>query len=162
MRLGWRGVLGTFAVIAVASSALGCESDPTCSAEDHGLGSARKLTVRELPTAVAKPGPCATSRLDVLGSQAELDAAYADLGLSGDGVSVDFARERVILREGVPTQSIAWASAKEDTAVLGLVACLNATTSPSCIVNLVAVPALVTRVETRSCDPVRCGSPPPR
>ncbi|MBX3205804.1 MAG: hypothetical protein KF764_12095 [Labilithrix sp.] len=111
----------------------------------------------------------------MIASDDELKRFYAELGAvsSADTAdagglpaypSVDFTRERVIVREGVASEGIHWAVASEGTCVLGLLGCGSEATPPSCVVNVIAVPALVTTVETRKCDPVNCTglqAPPP-
>lgn len=72
--------------------------------------------------------------------------------------TVDFTRERVIVREGPGNQAISWTVAQGDTALLGLLSC-RAPERPSCVVNVIAVPASITRAEARTCDPVACGMP---
>jgi hypothetical protein len=97
----------------------------------------------------------------VIASQEDLDRLNTEIGVRGDGdagTAVDFARERVLVREGVGGEGILWAVETGETAVVGLQRCSSPTT-PSCYVEVIAVPALVSRVESRACDAVPCGSP---
>lgn len=82
-------------------------------------------------------------------------------GGSPEYPSVDFSREHVIVREGAGNEGISWVVASGETGVLGLLSCIGTAIS-SCAVNVIAVPASITRAESRTCDPVRCGVPPPR
>ncbi|MBX3196827.1 MAG: hypothetical protein KF894_01620 [Labilithrix sp.] len=69
----------------------------------------------------------------------------------------------MIVREGPAHEGISWVVAHGETAVLGLLACMGPIT-PSCVVNVIAVPAQVSSAETRKCDAVACGglqAPPP-
>jgi hypothetical protein len=103
----------------------------------------------------------------VIASEADLRALYDELGsvTSADGSvsdggmaetpAVDFARERVIVREG-PIQTIAWAVTQNEKAVIGLLGCFSPSPASTCSVDVVAIPSLVTAVESRTCDPVKC------
>ena len=150
----------------------GCNTTTSCTPEDYDLASATRLAVRELPGRARTPGKCEKERLDVVGSDADLRRLYEELGLLAlpDGAppeagpieypAVDFGRERVIVREGAGNQAISWAVADGETGVLGLLSC-GTPQAPSCVVNVIAVPAPIARAETRTCDPVGCGRPHP-
>lgn len=157
--------------VAVVVGAVACTTSASpCTPEEHGLGGAIALTPRPLPGRPAVPGECARARIEVLSSDAELSALYEELGINAgatvsDGGAVeypvvDFSRERVIVREGVGTEAISWAVANGEIGVLGLLSCTGPQ-APSCVVNVIAVEAAITRVESRTCDPVRCGLPRP-
>jgi hypothetical protein len=156
-------LLTTALVGAVLGSGGGCGATP-CTPEEQGLGSATPLTIRQLPGRPTTSGACAHPRLEVISSQEELQRLYEELGVvasessdAGDSSLVDFTRERVIVREGISGEGISWAVQRGETGYVGLLACGDATRS-SCIVNVVAVPALITRVESRTCDAVACGA----
>ena len=157
-------VTGSFAVaMSAALGGGGCGPDSSCTPEDLGLGGATMLTLRRLPEPKPTRGACARPRVEVISSPEALQAVYNDIDVSpGDadgGVSsVDFTRERVIVREGVSGQGISWAVARGEQGFVGLLACRRADTS-SCIVEVVAVSAPITSVETRTCDFVSCGPP---
>ncbi len=164
---------GTFTCALLAavciSAAAACEPE-ACTPEQHGLGGATLVTPRELPGRAATPGDCKPPRTEVISTEAELRRLYEELGLvtssddgtshagSGEYPSVDFSREHVIVREGSGSYGISWVAAKGETGFLGLLSCLGPTPA-SCVVDVIAVPASITRVETRTCDPVRCGRP---
>jgi len=171
-----RIVAGLCALVSAGiafGSAGACTGTTECTPEELGLTGAARLEVRELPGRAVADGPCASPRTDVIASDAELRRLYEELGLVSmpDGAApesgpieyptVDFSRERVIVREGPGNQGISWVAAKGDSGVLGLLACYGTTTTSSCVVNVVAVPTLITRAETRTCDAVRCGAPAP-
>lgn len=148
-------------VILGAVLAPGCTSSE-CTPENHDLGEAPRLTLRMLPGRSTTDGPCAKDGLRVLTSEAELQQAYEPLGIKPGDESypvVDFARERVIVNESSRTEGLSWAVQQGDTAVVGLLGC-GLAPPVTCAVQLGAVTALVTRVESRTCEPVRCGPPP--
>jgi len=166
------GVLWTLVSAGIALGAAGaCTDTPECTPEEQGLTGAARLGVRELPGRAATNGPCAGQRTEVIASDAELRRLYEELGLVSkpDGAApesgpieyptVDFSRERVIVREGPGNQGISWVAAKGEAGVLGLLSCYG-TTASSCAVNVIAVQAPITHAETRTCDPVGCGRSP--
>lgn len=157
---------------ALAAAAAGaCTSTAQCTPEEYGLENATRLTTRELPAPETTESECPNPRVEIVGSDAELRALYDRLGMftssseSAPGEepaeypSVDFSRERVIVREGHADEGISWAVADGDTATVGLLGCMRTGPMGMCSVTLLAVPALVTQVESRTCDPVRCGAP---
>ena len=153
------------APLALLSVTAACEPG-ACTPEEQGLDDTVRLAPRELPGRAAKAGACTAVRLEVITSDSELHRLYGELGIgggegSGDYPNVDFSRERVIVREGAAGETIAWAVARGDTAVLGLASCAGQRPPPSCVVNVIAVAAPITRVETRTCEPVGCAPPRP-
>jgi hypothetical protein len=149
--------------LAVALSTSACEDHAACTPEEKGLGNAATLAIRHLGVTPGRGSACERPRIEVVASAADLERTYADLrdgGLDGGDTAVDFARERVIVRQGVYGQGISWAVAQGETAIVGLLACKSTRVdSPACYEEVIAIPAVVTRVEARSCDPVGCGGP---
>jgi hypothetical protein len=154
MRHGLPGVL----VIGATLGLLSCASVEKCEPETFGYNDAQRVTFRALPAPDAQSKPCARTRLDVLATQAELEGVYTDLALL-PAPAVDFARERVIVREGAPGGTT-WAVASGEVAVLGLRACTVAAAQGGCVVEIVAVASAIQRAETRTCEPVGCGVQP--
>ncbi|MBX3216956.1 MAG: hypothetical protein KF850_33295 [Labilithrix sp.] len=155
---------------AVVRAAVGCGPSP-CTPEEFDLGGATRVTPRDLPGLAATSAACKNPRVDVVSSDDELRRLYDDMTVeaeaavdAGESVSppptdlpvVDFTRERVIVREGPAHEGISWVVAQRETAVLGLLSCMGLAI-PSCVVNVIAVPAQVSSVETRKCDAVACG-----
>lgn len=134
----------------------GC-SRSSCTPEDHGLGDATRLAPRELPGRAPTAEPCSRPRLEVLTSDAELTRLNDELSVTKPE-PVDFTRERVIVREGPANEAIAWTVARDDAGVIGLLSC-GGVPKTGCVVNVIAVPALITRADSRTCDPVGCGGP---
>ena len=151
----------------VAGMGIGCEP-AQCTPEEHGLQDATRLTPRSLvQKTISSERACAKAGVTIISSEAELRAFLDELAPSTNGTAayptVDFDRERVLVREGVGGEGIAWAVVKGETSVVGLLAC-GGTPESSCAVDVVAVPAIIARVEARKCNPVGCGptQPPPR
>ena len=157
--------LVAFAIFAMSGGSGGCGPTP-CTPDENGLGEATLLTRRDLPGRPSVAGHCTRPRVEVIASDSELRRFYDELAAAPDGgaptaieyPSVDFTRERVIVREGSGTEGVSWAVAQGETGVLGLLSC-GGLQAASCVVNVIAVPALITRAETRTCDPVGCGPP---
>ncbi|MBX3260954.1 MAG: hypothetical protein KIS78_14665 [Labilithrix sp.] len=156
---------------AVVASLVGGACGPSpCTPEEFDLGGAARLTPRTLQGRPASAEACERPRVVVIRSEDELRRLYDELagatpdaGATSDVPAVDFARESVIVREGSAQEGISWIVARGDTGVLGLLSCMGLVT-PSCVVDVVAVPALLTSAETRKCDAVACGglqAPPP-
>ena len=163
------------ALVAAASLSVGgaCTSSNACSPDDHGLGDAKVLAVRPLPGRPSTPGACARPRVQLIASEGELRAFYDELGGvpmedgglpdggAGELPSVDFSKERIIVREGPGDEGAAWVVSQNNSAILGVFSCFTTVQkSPSCAVSVIAVPQVVDRAESRMCDPVRCGAPP--
>lgn len=156
-------------IAAMTAAPGGCGQTP-CTPEEHGLAGATRLTLRQLPGRAATPDvPCTRPRIEVVSSDEELRRLYDELASPDGGApasgaveypAVDFTRERVIVREGPSTQGISWAVAQGETGFIGLLSC-GGVQNTGCVVNVVAVPALITRAESRTCDPVGCGNPMP-
>jgi hypothetical protein len=91
-------------------------------------------------------------------------AVLPDGGLVAPGQvelpAVDFARERVIVREGVQGEGISWAVNRGDTDVVGLLSCVDTDPKPSCFLEVIAVASVATRAESRKCLAVGCGQSP--
>jgi hypothetical protein len=159
---GFVGATGLVVAYSMFAANGACGPTP-CTPDEQGLGDATFLTIRQLSGPPAKPGACAHPRIDVISSGDELQQVYDELGFTpsdadGGAASVDFTRERVIVREGVSGEGISWAVAQGDTGYIGLLACGRADRS-ACTVNIIAVPALINRAESRTCDRVGCGVP---
>ncbi len=154
----------TGAVVTATAGAQGC-GDTSCTAENHGLGDAPALALRTLPGKVNTEVPCAAEGVRLLASEAELQALYDTLEVAPENRPVvDFARERVIVNETMKSEGLNWAVQRGETAIVGLLGC-GFHQGTTCVIQVSAVPALVTGVEARTCDPVRCGTPrltPPR
>src|SRR5262249_23591463 len=97
----------------------------------------------------------------VISSDEELHKFYDALGDASPAgyPAVDFSHERVIVREGPSDGAIAWAVAQGDTCVIGLLGCAGYT-ALACSTDVIAISALVTRAESRTCPPVSCGPAP--
>lgn len=151
-------------VLLVTGSACGTTE---CTPEANGFEGAARLNHRVITQRVETPGDCQRPRVEVIATEDELRTLYDELRVaSGDGGAdggpsdhpvVDFSRERVIVRAGPGKQGIAWSVAQGETATLGLAECIGAETT--CAIDVVAVPSLVTRAETRVCDALSCGRP---
>jgi len=143
-----------------------------CTPDEHDLGEAPSLTLRALPGRTTYDGPCATSRTMVISSEAELRAYYESLGVvaQADGAppplpaieypTVDFSQERVVVSESSMGEGMVWAVRQQDSVVVGLLGCGASAAAPTtCVIQLAAVPALVTKAESRKCGAVGCGQP---
>src|SRR5690606_11854956 len=120
------------AAILGAMGAGACDSTRECTPEEYDLEHAARLTPRELPGPPVSESDCTNPRIEVIASDAELRKLYQDLGMLAldDGTppegqpveypSVDFTRERVIVREGRTDEGISWTVADGEKAVLGL------------------------------------------
>lgn len=159
--------LGAAIALVVLSAGPACGA-PDCTPEEHGLDGAVLLTVRPLP-GVSTPEACTKPRIELIRSEADLRRLYEELVVAssdaGGGAeievpSVDFSRERVIVREGRSGEGITWAVARGETVTVGLLSC-RGVRATSCAVDVIAVPAPVERVEARTCEPVGCGAPRP-
>ncbi len=158
----WK-LLVTAAVGALASAALAfgpaCTGTSPCTPEEHGLEGATRLALRVLPGHEATGAACAADRVALIASEAELRTFYEGLGLApADQPTVDFSRERVLISESSKNEGINWAVLRGQTGVGGLLGCT--VPSPStCVTQVRAVSSLITKVESRTCDPVHCGRP---
>ena len=151
----------------VAGTGIGCEP-AQCTPEEYGLADATRLTPRKLENhTVSFERACAKAGVRMIGSEAELRAFLDELAVATNRAAtyptVDFTRERVVVREGVIGEGIAWAVAKGETGVVGLLEC-GGSARFTCSVDIVAVPAVLTGIDARKCNPVACGTtqPPPR
>jgi hypothetical protein len=164
------GLIGVVAVVVRLSSACGPSS---CDPEEFDLEDAKVLVARALPGETLEAG-CFKPGVRVIASEVELQQLYQDVGLlvvadggpsklsSGDYPVVDFSHERVVVSEATAGEGIQWAVAQGDTAVVGLAGCRTSRASSLCTVTLGAVDALVTRVESRTCNNVLCGQVTPK
>lgn len=153
----------------IASGA--CGPSP-CTPEEFDLGGAPRVTPRDLAGRAPVFDACTDARVEVVRTEADLRRLYEQLASrDADGgtpaavdlPAVDFSRESVIVREGPANEGISWVVAQGETAVLGLLSCMGPIT-PSCVVNVIAVPVAVSSAEARKCDAVACGglqAPPP-
>jgi hypothetical protein len=142
-------VIAGFAPSCTSSSAI-------CTPENAGLSSKLEVTPRSLQGRAQAAGPC-TPGVQVIRSDADLRATYAGFGVSTPP-PVDFAKESVILREADATNEIAWTVVQGDVATLGLQGC-GGVTGGTCGDSVLAVPAILSRVDTHVCDPVNCKLP---
>lgn len=153
-----------FAVLTgLALCEAGCEPS-ACTPDDQGFGDAQRLAIRPLDKRSSSVA-CASPRVEVLASEEELRRLFDLLGPNTDGgagpPAVDFARERVIVRESPSGESMSWAVAEGETATVGVLACVRPPqTPPSCLVEIIAVPSIVTRVDAKRCTAVACGGRP--
>lgn len=157
----WK-LLVTAAVGALASSALafgpGCSGTSPCTPEEHDLEGATRLALRVLPGRESSSA-CAEARVALIASEAELRTFYEGLGVApADQPTVDFSRERVIVSESSKNEAINWAVVRGETGVVGLLGCTLPSRS-TCVTQVRAVSSLITKVESRTCDPVHCGQP---
>ena len=150
---------GPVAIAGAMASSSACEHD-ICSPDDFGIEEPQ-LLLRALP-GIDYAGECKRPRLALISSEEDLRALYDELKLFDPRVSaaevptVDFTRERVLLTESDSGEGIQWAVARNQAAIVGLARCLLPANEPRCVVQVRTVPALVSSVESRTCDPVRC------
>lgn len=163
------GALGVAVFATTRPLALtGCGNPEACTPANHGVGDWPLVTTR----AIGKKGPidgtCKNARIEVITTQADLDRVYANLtpltdiedgGVPVAPTPVDFAMEHVIVREGISSAGISWTVVRGDTAVVGILGCGTQAVDRTCLVEILGVPASVTRFETRECESVGCGSP---
>ena len=151
-----------FVIPPAVVAPLACSSSASCEPTTFGLQSSRALVIRALTSGALFQSSCVTTRFDVISSQADLDALYVSLSVdtSADaGKFVDFATERVVVREGSADEGISWGVDANGVGVFGILSCGSTNRQPTCATVVVAVDALIVRAETRTCDPVGCGDP---
>lgn len=158
----WK-LLVTAAVGALASAALAfgpaCTGTSPCTPEEHGLEGATRLALRVLPGRDGTGSACVADRVALIASEAELRTLYEGLGVApADVPAVDFSRERVIVSESSKNEGINWAVVRGETGVVGLLGC-TVPSSSTCVTQVRAVSSLITKVDSRTCDPVHCGQP---
>jgi hypothetical protein len=153
-------VVAVFAAGVIAASA-SCGNQPSCSAEKSGFSSSEEVTPRALPSRAADQNAC-NPHLTLVTNADDLAKAYAALSLEEDaGVAppaVDFTHETVVVREDTLAQGVSWVAVRGSVVTLGLQGCL--TPADGCTTTIFAVPAVVTSINTQSCDPVSCGFTP--
>jgi len=131
----------------------GCAKDRVvCTPETAGLGDQARLVRQALAGLDSKPD-CVV-HVDLVRTQADLDAAYAKLGLSAP-TTVDFARQTVVLREALDTQPIAWIVGKDGTVTIGSQACAGAANG-TCSVTVFSVDGVLTKAEAYACEDIGC------
>jgi hypothetical protein len=167
--VGLAGALGALSFTAVpVSSFVACAPEQSvCTPDNTGHGGQRTLTRRDLPGVADKP--TCNPHVEAIATADDLRRAYEaeglpvadpDGGASAPGAialpAVDFTRESVILREATDAQPIVWMVVTGSTATVGTQGCVGAGTG-ACVVQLIAVDALLTKADGYSCEDLRCG-----
>ena len=148
-----RLVSAALAIVGIALASCGTEPGE-CSASASGFGGAPVVKLDLLPTPIVAAGNACRSRLDVLRTQTELEAAYAELGLAG-APAVDFARQVVVVRVSIDAAGVNWSVLDKSGIVVGLRGCTTST--DACSATFYTAPAPVTSIDSRTCDAVPCG-----
>ena len=157
----------SFATGNVSSFVACAPEQSACTPESSGHGGERTLVRRDLQGVADKP--MCNPHVEAIVTADDLRRAYEasgqpisdpDGGASAPGAiglpAVDFTKESVILREATDAQGVAWMVVTGTTATVGTQGCVGAG-SGACVVQVVAVDALLTKADGYSCENIRCG-----
>lgn len=147
------------AVALVGASGCGKSGDTPCSPQSEGFGDAVSITRTTLFEGERTKGTC-RPRLEVLQTDDDLKRARDELDL-GELNHVDFARERVVLRESGRERAIRWVVSRGDALTVGTEGCTGAF-GDGCLIELIKITTTTANATATdyACPGLPCGSIP--
>lgn len=145
-----------FLVVGAVTASSACTKAPgACSPESEGYGDATGLLWSTLVEVDRADGAC-RPRVEMYSTGADLRRATDELEIR-DVPFVDFARERVVVREAPNGRTLAWMAARGEKVTVGTQACIG-TVAEGCHVHFYRVTtAGGTSADEHVCPEIGCG-----
>jgi len=141
-------------VVAVVSACT--HGDKPCTPESEGYGDAAALGWTSLLEADRTEGAC-RPRVEILSNGADLRRATDELQLD-EAPFVDFAREKVVVREAPVDRGVTWMAARGDKVTIGTQGC-SGTEPTGCHVHFYKVTTNGgASVDEHACPALSCGA----